>query len=47
MLEELIKLIHNYPNDAELGKKVREWYWNNKTKRESKIDVWYEREHTD
>lgn len=45
MLEEIIELIKQYPNDAELGKKIREWYWNNK--RKSQIDVWYEREHTD
>lgn len=40
MLKEIIELINKYPNDAELGRKLREWYYQQKVHR---IDEWYAR----
>ena len=40
MLKEIIELINKYPNDMELGKKLREWYYQQK---DNRIDEWYDR----
>ena len=33
-IAEIFKLVKETPNDKELGKKVREYYWNYKEKQE-------------
>ena len=40
MLKEIIELINKYPNDMELGKKLREWFYQQK---DNRIDEWYDR----
>ncbi len=41
MLEELMEIIKTHSNDAELGRKVREWYW--KRIEQQRIESWYKR----
>ena len=40
MLKEIIELINKYPNDMELGRKLREWFYQQK---DNRIDEWYDR----
>jgi hypothetical protein len=41
MNETIIELIKTYSNDAELGRKLREYYW--KLLEEQRIESWYKR----
>ena len=37
-IEEIFKLVQDTPNDKELGKKVRQYYWNYKEKQEELLN---------
>ena len=42
-MEEIIKMVKETPNDMELGKKIRKWFYTNKDVR---VENWYKRNET-